>query len=254
MPYPNILKPAFLSVELWPQTPFPSQPWCSSKKFCRPERRKAVIAVSVSPLLPTFSINNQQDFQLRVSLRIAETTHPGQAIPIVTTGTVFVPLNPAGQVDTLSRGTVSLAAVEPPEGSRRYVHLGNSGMNGRRPDSPSSDLKERPWVHLLTIPAEGSVEVAHDLTISRIFRYEEKLTKEDVVGESWLFKLNDGYVGGDLEGELKEKRLSPWHEGMLSRLYSEPKPDVDDGWVLGCNLVELVFEDHTAGAEFQFVD
>lgn len=223
------------------------------KKICPPERRKAVIAVSASPSSPTFSINNQQDFQLRISLRIAETTRPGQAITIITTGTVFVPLNPVGQVDTLSRGTVSLAAVEPPEGSRRYIHLGNFRTNDRRPDSPSPDLKERPWVHLLTIPAQGSAEIAHNLTISRIFRHEERLTKEDVVGESWRFKLNDGYVGtswwcwGDLEGDLKEKRLAP-------RSYGKPKPDVDDGWVVGCDPVELIFEDHTAHAEFQFVE
>ncbi|KAF4541064.1 hypothetical protein BFW01_g3262 [Lasiodiplodia theobromae] len=234
------------------------------KKICPPERRKATIAVSASPSSPTLSINNnQQDFQLRISLRIAETTRPGQAITISTNGTVFAPLNPAGQVDTLSRGTVSLAAVvEPPvEGNlRRYIQLGNFKTHEARRESPPADLKERPWVHLLTIPAEGSVEVAHDLPVSRIFRHEEKLTKEDVVGESWRFRLNDGYVGttwwcwGDLEGDLKEKRLSPWHEGMLSRSYGEPKPDVDDGWVLGCNPVELIFEDQTAGAEFQFVE
>lgn len=56
-------------------------------------------------------------------------------------------------------------------------------------------MKDQPWTHLLTIPAEGSVQVTHNLPVSRLFQHEDRLTENDVVGETWRLALNDGYVG-----------------------------------------------------------
>lgn len=109
---------------------------------------------------------------------------------------------------------------------------------------------------LLTIPAKWSVEVTHDLPVSRMFLHEHKLTGHDVVGETWRLGLNDGYVGttwwcfGDLEGDLAGKHLSPWHEGMRV----SPTPEVGEDWVLGLHPMELVFQDQSGDAQFQFVE
>ncbi|KAF9637188.1 hypothetical protein BFW01_g8084 [Lasiodiplodia theobromae] len=228
------------------------------KRICPPERRKAVIAVAASLSHPTVSINAPPDpehpFQLRISLRIAQTTQPGRPITIRTDGTVFQPSHPSDEYDTLSRGGAGLVSTTP---NKRHISLGRFISHIKGYEDYPDDLKVRPFTHLLTIPADGAVEVVHDFSISRIFRHEQRLTKDDVVGESWKAYLNDGFIGatwwrwGDLEGDLKEKHLHIWHEGCRNRL---PEPDVDDTWVLGCDLRELIFENQTEDASFRFVE
>lgn len=233
------------------------------KRICPPERRKATIAVSATPSAPTLSVGGSDDtpspFQLRISLRIAETTRPGQAITIRTDGTVFCPSSARGDedsLDTAARGTISLVSSKDP--SSRRINLGKFLTNeARREEDQPADMRAQPSAHhLLTIPAEGSVEVTHDLPVSRLFLHEQKLTREDVVGETWHLGLNDGYVGttwwcwGDLGGDLAGKHLSPWHEGMRV----SPRPEVGEDWVLGLQPMELVFQDESEGAEFQFVE
>ncbi|KAF4300637.1 hypothetical protein GTA08_BOTSDO14346 [Botryosphaeria dothidea] len=228
------------------------------KRICPPERRKAVIAVSVSLSHPTVSVNAPPDpehpFQLRISLRIAQTTQPGRPITILTNHTVLHPSDPSGEYDTLSRGGAGLVSTTP---NKRYISLGKFLFHTRLDRQPD-DLKKRAFTHLITIPADGAVEIAHDFSVSRIFRHEQRLTKDDVVGESWRVGLGfAGYVGttwwcwGDLEGDLKRKRLHVWHEGCRRR---SPEPDVDDTWVLGCDPTELIFEDETEDASFRFVE
>ncbi|KAK7699637.1 hypothetical protein SLS57_012349 [Botryosphaeria dothidea] len=230
------------------------------KRICSPERRKATIAVSATLSSATLSTHaspegqEPEPFQLRISLHIAASTRPAQAITIRTDGTVFAPSHPAGALDTLARGTASLASTSDPA---RGISLGRFfAHRARQPDEPP-DLRQRPATHLLTIPAAGAVDVVHALPLDRVFRHEDQLAAEDVVGETWRLRLNDGFVGttwwcwGALEGELREKRLSPWHEGMRSEI--TPKPDVGDEWVLGSDPAELVFEDRTADSSFRFV-
>ncbi|KAK0654624.1 hypothetical protein DIS24_g5133 [Lasiodiplodia hormozganensis] len=138
-----------------------------------------------------------------------------------------LPTFTSDEYDTLSRGGAGLVSTTP---NKRHISLGRF-ISHIRVDNQSDDIKERPFMHLLTIPADGAVEVVHDFSISRIFRHEQRLTKDDVVGESWKAYLNDGFIGatwwrwGDLEGDLKEKHLHIWHEGCRNRL---PEPDVDD--------------------------
>lgn len=230
------------------------------KRTCPPESRKAIIAVSATPSSPTLSISGSDNqsstrpFQLRINLCIAQTTRPGHAITIRTDRTVFCPSShEQDSLDTAALGTVSLASVADPS---RRINLGRFLIHEARREDPPPDMKDQPWTHLLTIPAEGSVEVMHDLPVSRIFQHEDRLTKDDVVGETWRLGLNDGYVGttwwcwGDLEGDLADKHLSSSHEDMSAL----PKPEVGEDWVLGLEPMELVFQDQSEDATFQFVE
>lgn len=156
-------------------------------------------------------------------------------------------------LDTAARGTVSLTSTED---ASRTINLGRFLTHEARRENPPPDMKDQPWTHLLTIPAKGSVEVTHDLPVSRLFRHEDRLTKDDVVGELWRLGLNDGYVGtpwwcwGDLHGDLADEHLSSWHEDMSPL----PKPEVGEGWVLGLHPMELVFQNLSEDAAFQFVE
>lgn len=81
-------------------------------------------------------------------------------------------------------------------------------------------MKDQPRTRLLTIPAEGSVDVTHNLPVSPLFKHEDRHTMEDIMSETRHLSLNDGYVGtawwswADLEGDLGDKHLSSWHEDM----------------------------------------
>ena len=172
------------------------------RKICPPEQRKAVIAVSIEPSSRTLSIS-EEDFHLRISLRIAETTElPARPITICTSGTVFNPSDPHGcreAFDTLALGTVGLtlsAAIdEPPTSNMRHIALGMLRPHPVRPRFLPSNLKQMPWLDFMTIPAEGSVEVVHALPLSRMFHREQRLTPADFVGGKWQLSLNPDYVG-----------------------------------------------------------
>jgi hypothetical protein len=229
---------------------------------CPPERRKAIIAVSAKPSAPTISVNDttnedeegKEPFKLCISLRIVETTQPGQAITICTDGSVFARAHPDGGLDTLAQRRACLASASE---NTRSINLGMYMIHHARPDPDrSSDLKERPETQLLTIPAEGEVVISHNLPLARMFQHEKSLKPADVVGETWRPMIFDGAIGtgwwcwGGLDGELKDKRLSAWREG----LGYTPKPTGDE-WVYGRHPMELVFEDRTESedASFQFV-
>lgn len=87
-----------------------------------------------------------------------------------------------------------------------------------------------------------------------MFKYEGTLTKDDLkAGDVYHFGINSGYLGttwwcwGDMEGDLKDKKLSAWQEGI--NLGKAEKPTLEqvekEGWVLGGNPTELAFEDRT---------
>lgn len=231
------------------------------KLKCPPELRKAIIAVSAKPSSPTISINDTSDnqegkeqFKFCISLRIAETTRPGQPITICTDGSVFELSHPDGGLDTLAKKTAILSSTSD---SSRRINLGMFMVHHARPDPPlSHDLKERPSTQLLTIPAEGEVVITHDLPLARMFKHEDLLKPTDIVDETWRLTMAGGAIGtswwcwGGLEGELEDRRLSAWREGL--NYQSTPKP-MGDEWVVGRDPRELVFEDQTEDASFRFV-
>lgn len=234
------------------------------KRICPPERRKATIAVSASPSAPYLSINDTSQFQLVIGLSIASTAQPGLPITISTDGTVFAQSAPDSTIDTVARGSAYLISASNQE---RRINLGNFRTNDHRGHgsaaSQPADLKQRPSANLLTIPAEGEVKVTQDLPISRIFQYEQVKKPQDVIGEDWRLGLQDGYVGttwwcwGDLDGSLKESKLSEWHEGMRpgNGIQKPSVTDLEGGkWTVGCDPIELVFEIQKTDAVFRFVN
>lgn len=65
-----------------------------------------------------------------------------------------------------------------------------------------------------------------------------------------------GGVGGDLEGDLKDKKFSAWQEGITLDRAEKPKSEEieRDGWILGGDNAELTFDDQGRYAEIQFVE
>ncbi|KAL8883304.1 MAG: hypothetical protein Q9192_007267, partial [Flavoplaca navasiana] len=205
------------------------------KLTCPPERRKAVVAATLSTSSPTFSLSAEDSsapLQIIITLRLENSTQPGRAITIRTGGTVFAPPPEGGGLDTLALGTFGpLISNSDPE---RRINLGQLKPHhlhtGEGPPSPN--LKEREGIQFLTIPADGSAQVRHDLPISRIFEYEGTLTKEDLKpGDVYHLGINSGYLGttwwcwGDMEGDLKDKKLSAWQEGINFGKAEKPTPE-----------------------------
>ena len=234
------------------------------KLKCPPEKRKAVIAVSLSTSSPTCCLNAEEEsdspFQIILALRLEDSTQPGRAITIATRGTVFEPSDPDAGIDTLALNTFS--ALTSVNDSSRFIRLGNLKPHyARSSKEKTPDLKERYGVHLLTIPADGEVQVKHDMPISRMLKRDGRWTKDDLEpGESYRFHVNPDYLGsawwcwGDLEGDLKDKKLSAWQEGINSSRAEKPTAEQveSEDWILGGNRAELMFEDKTGDAEFQF--
>jgi len=227
---------------------------------CPPERRQATIAVSAKPSSPTISVNTNEEeevkdqFQFCISLRIIETARPGQPITIRTDHSVFAPSHPDGGLDTLARKTAILISTS---SDSRKIDLGQFISHYASPDPPlSPDLKKRVPLRLLTIPADGEVVIAHDLPLARMFEHEGRLKPADVADETWRLKIAGGAIGtswwcwGGLDGELRDKRLCVWREGLQHQ--TTPKP-TDEDWVVGRDPMELVFEDKTEDASFRFV-
>ncbi|KAI4189809.1 MAG: hypothetical protein LQ346_005057 [Caloplaca aetnensis] len=236
------------------------------KLKCPPERRKAVVAVSLSTSSPTCSLGaaegSNPPFQVVLALRLENSSQPGRPVTICTQGTVFAPADEGGGLDTLALGTVGPLFSN--SDAQKKISLGHFKPHHARAERPpSADLKERDWLNFLTIPADGVVQVRHDLPLSRMFRYEDSLTKDDLkAGDTYHFGINSGYLGttwwcwGDLEGDLKDKKLSAWQEGINFEKAEKPTPEQieKEGWVLGANPAELAFEDKTGSAQFRFVD
>ena len=234
------------------------------KRICSPERRKALISVSASPSVLELSINDPSDLHLVITLRIASSTRPDKPITINTKGTVFARSIEGGTLDIIARGTAYLVSASDP---RRRINLGNfrtNDLSGHWGSKPSPvDLKELFPDHLLTIPAKNEIKVSQSLSLGRIFQHEQTLKPQDVVGEEWRLGLQEGFVGttwwcwGDLDGDLRDSRLSAWHEGLRSSSTTQ-KPDAADTesgrWMTGGVPAELVFEDWTSDAAFRFVE
>ncbi|KAL8965995.1 MAG: hypothetical protein Q9183_003579, partial [Haloplaca sp. 2 TL-2023] len=153
------------------------------KLKCTPERRKAVVAVTLSTSSPTCSLSTENPsapFQIVVTLRLEQSTQPGRAVTIRRGGTAFAPSPEGGGLDTLALGTFGgLISTENP---KKTINFGQWKPHyiSLTEEPPSPNLKERENMHFLTIPADGTVQVCHDLPISRMFKYESSLTKDDV--------------------------------------------------------------------------
>ena len=230
------------------------------------EDRQAQVEISLSTSSPTISLSGPEDpnkpFCLVLTVRITASSRPGRPITICASDTVLDTRPP--DIDIMAVGAFEpLQCTTDPQ---KTISLGNWRPNIRHPD-PSPDMKERDWLKWLTVPVEeGSVQITHDLPLSRMFKYESTLKPQDIKpGESYRVRMNPGHVGtmwwcwGDLEGDLREKKFSQWRRGWDGWNFGVEKPNPDviekEGWVLGEDLDRLWFEDTTSnGIVIQFVE
>ncbi|RYP42999.1 hypothetical protein DL768_010141 [Monosporascus sp. mg162] len=170
----------------------------------------------------TLSLNDPNAaLDVNLSVRIVDSANPGAPITCLVHRTVFqVFAEGDGGVDMFARGAFgSIRGVDSENNhTERRISLGLFRVNETM-CSDALDLRERGY-EFLTIPGDGSaVTVTHRLDWNRIFKYEEKLSKEDLKpGEKFRIGLNKRFIGtswwcfGDLEGDLKGRRFYAWCE------------------------------------------
>ena len=105
--------------------------------------------------------------------------------------------------------------------------------------------------------------IAHNMPLSRIFKYETNLTHEAILpGEQYRIRMYPGHVGttwwcwGDLGEDLKEKKFSQWIKDEYISGIEEPTPDAlsSGEWIVSEPLNELWIEDEGDGATFKFTE
>ncbi|KAL8733442.1 MAG: hypothetical protein Q9166_002068 [cf. Caloplaca sp. 2 TL-2023] len=146
----------------------------------------------------------------------------------------------------------------------KKIHLENFKPHAARGQKlKTNNLKEREFLHFLTIPEKGEVRITHDLPVVRMFKYDSHMTSKNLTsGESYRFRLNPDYMGttwwcwGNLEGSLADEKLSAWQEGLNPEKVEKPTEEQvqKEGRVLGGNPVEVAFEEKTRDVKFRFVD
>jgi len=244
------------------------------KRRVDPSEIKARINYSVSAS-PTISLSDP-DAKLRVNLTLSVVqAEPGRgtsSLTFCTEGSIFEIAPPdGGGVDVAGRGGFALGNSDNPD---RWISLGLLRVHLAHRDYPSPDLRERGF-RFASVPSAvgdaGSTAAAttttltHELSWERIFRYEDKLTKDNLVpGEKFKVWVNSGLAGctwwcwGDLQTNLRDKRLHEYHETWHK--YGPPRPSDDlpkEGhWVLGEDPDLLEWENITPGrgAVFEIVE
>ncbi|MCJ1300617.1 hypothetical protein MMC08_003414 [Hypocenomyce scalaris] len=213
--------------------------------------RQALLSISLETSSPALSLSNPEpSFALILTIRIESSSRPASPLTICTTDSVLDPCKMPENFDILARGAVShLQCTTNPD---KEISLGLMRPHWGRREVPG-DMRERDWLHWLTVPAEGSAQVRHELPLSRIFQYEKSLKAEDVrPGEEYRLSLDDGYVGttwwcwGDMEADLKDRKFSEWQAGSDAMNFEVEKPSDGDietgGWTLGEDLSTLWIE------------
>lgn len=235
--------------------------------------RQAVLSISLSTSSPTLSLSESAEapFKLILTVRIVPGTsrQPNRAITIATTGTVLEPSNLPDTIDIISQGAIGpIRRINPSTpgdpSSQTSISLGELRPHVARRNNPPQDMRQRDWLHWLTIPADGAVQITHDMPLRRIFQHEHRLSKDDVVlEEPYRVDLNPGFVGttwwcwGDLEGDLRDKKFSQWQKGWDGINVGVEKPGEEEeekeDWVLGEDGTELWVEGSDEEAVFRFV-
>lgn len=244
------------------------------------KQAKINISLSASPTLSLSDPGAVLRLTLTLSIASAARGREGNPLTFCTERSVFEAVRPGdGGIDVFARrgfGQLCSATGDP----QKHISLGYFHVSGRdKSDSP--DLREREY-RFVTVPGGGGggegeehgggtssgsssragpsvATITHGLDWERILRYEEKRKREDLVpGERFEVILKPGFVGtlwwcwGDLETDLKDKRLHMWHGGRKG----EERPDDDflseGNWVLGEDPALLDWEDVTEGGKTSF--
>ncbi|KAK8118159.1 uncharacterized protein PG998_006440 [Apiospora kogelbergensis] len=219
-----------------------------------PEKKQAKLNVSLT-VSPTLSISDPNAaLRLTVTVSIASTKHEGWRPRASESGRwIYGHLRAGGFTSLRSTGDDS-----------KDVALGRGYRMQFHSDSDAEDQLERGSRFLTVPPSErenleaqqdaavtkATTTITHELDWKRIFRFEETRTRDDLVpGEKFEISMNEGSIGtnwwcwGDLDGDLKGKKLHIWHEH--EGYYGEEKPQKDNSWVLGEDPMHLDWEDIT---------
>ncbi|KAI8940805.1 hypothetical protein NX059_002068 [Plenodomus lindquistii] len=173
------------------------------------------------------------------------------------TSGVLVPNGPfGGSIDCLALGAfgAGLVCKDAVNGTQKAISLGNYRIHRARQDGDDAlDLRERPDASFMTVPAQNSGEeivITHYLSAKRLFAFAAGFGAQDVrIGEEYVLRLRDDYVGtgwwcwGDLDVDLKGKRLHAYSEGSSLGVEKPSDEDIEKGgWVLGENSTHVKFE------------
>ncbi|KAI1158793.1 hypothetical protein F5B18DRAFT_66229 [Nemania serpens] len=221
---------------------------------------KIKVALSASP---SISLSDPAaELHLTLKINIESSVKEGQPITFMVKNTVFdVKEDGDGGLDMFSRLAFS-GLRSTSQDSTKDISLGAFRVNERW-KSESPDWRER-GCRFITVPGNGlCVTVTHRLDWTRIFQFERKRTKDDLIpGERFEIRMGKGNLGcmwwcwGDLESDLKDKRLHVWCPDP----FSGEKPDEDfvreGNWVLGEEPMRLewVVDTGDERAMFEIVD
>lgn len=209
------------------------------KRKFNPDITQATLQVTLSTS-PTLSLSDQEaSLAVTLRLRIVHAKEANTPITFCISRSAFETFGDEG-VDMFARGAFGVirGVDKDNQATDKRIVLGLFRVNERWPDI--LDLRER-GLKFLTIPGDGSeVPVTHQLNWERIFRHEEKLSKDDLKpGERFRIRLNEGYIGtswwryGDLESDLKNKRFHPWVTGQFGDERPDDKFLEEGNWVVG---------------------
>ena len=220
------------------------------------KQAKINVSLSTSPTLSLSDPDARLEVKLSSSIAWARPGRENTPLTFCVESSVFEVTDPdEGGMDIFAKG--AFGRLREVDDSSKHISLGLFRFH-RFHNIDSPDMRER-GDRFVTVPGI----VTHELTWERIFRYEQKVTKADLApGMKFKIAISkvQNQVGtywwcwGDLETDLKDKRLHVWHEHRSQ--YGGEKPDDDfvreGNWVLGENPEFLEWEDITPGGEVTF--
>ncbi|KAI1640973.1 hypothetical protein F4809DRAFT_292604 [Biscogniauxia mediterranea] len=245
-----------------------------------PADRLATVNVTLT-VSPTLSLSDPDaQLELTLTLRLACSQQEGRPLTLCTQHSVFSVYGPSEPwTDMPARGafgklrscggseggTSDLNPDNAADANRRTISLGNFRVVSTTTNVASDDLRDHD-LGFITVPGDGSpVTVTHRLSWGRIFRYEQTLSKADLVpGERFSLAINPSFLGavwwcwGDIETDHRNKRLHAWTPSAKSSSGGSGKrrPNEDfvrrGNWVLSEAPASLHFEDVTEGGHVTF--
>jgi hypothetical protein len=220
--------------------------------------RSALQSSSVPQTSETPQTSTSPALRLQIHIRPTQSTNPSRPLTFCTSGTMLDTARPEhGHLDFLALGSAGPGLVcTKPDGSRKVISLGNFRVHRARQEGTDAvNLLDRPDTGFVSVPSLESGEelvLNHELSAERLFAYSEHVTPADLeIGETYRLSMEEDYIGtmwwcwGDLEGDLKGKKLHCFSEGFCIA-GSEERPSEEEmqreGWITGEDVSKLVFE------------
>lgn len=238
-----------------------------------PAKAEVHLDITLTTSSPTYSLSRSDSstpFQLITTARIVSSSEQSFAVTLCTDNSVLDNGQHTRHNGLFKGAFYPLQSLSDAQRKIRLAFAGSPNY-GSGPDDPN--LRERPWQHFDTIPAQGQGELTinDDLALERMFKHEHKLKPADIKpGEKFRVlmtsrRLNSisWWAFGDLAGDLKDKKFSRWwlpdENGEIENLMQgEEYPDTDqmqkDGWVFSERPEGLTVTGNLEdGAVFEFV-